>query len=357
MPRSSPAAFAICLLASASLAAQALPDWTSKISVHGYLTQAYAVSEDHPIFGIPTDGTTDYRDLALQFRYDQDPRSAFVLQVRHQRRGDRENANDEDIDLDWAFYQRNLSERLTLKAGRIPLPLGIFNEAGGAGTLSPFYQPPWEFYDRQYTSRTLEGILGSYRVPAGGGWSFDTDAYFGQWRLEDYDQGEGADASNAWGAQVWANTPIPGVRIGAGAYRCTVEPSTEAPTDYLMLHGSIDADLDRWRFATEYLSGNLDAYGRYRSWYGQAGYQFTDRLAVHARGSVASVDYPVNGHSIEAHLSEDLALVLDYTVAPSVILKLEGHTNEGYLRDDRPLNLYADPSRTRYLIASIAATF
>lgn len=357
MRRSSPAVLALTLLASAPLAAQTLADWASKISVHGYLTQAYAVSEDHPIFGIPTDGTMDYRDMALQLRYDQDEKGALVVQLRHQRRGERETASDQDVDLDWAFYQRRLTDRFTLKAGRIPLPLGIFNEAGGAGTLSPFYQPPWEFYDRQYTSRTLEGILGSYSAPAGGGWSFDTDAYFGQWRLEDYDRGAGADASNAWGAQVWANTPIPGVRIGGGAYRCTVEPSREAPTDYLMLHGSVDADLDRWRFAAEYLSGNLDLYGRYRSWYGQAGYQLTERLGVHARGSIASVDYPIDDHSVEARLSEDVALVVNYAIAPSVVLKLEGHTNEGFLRDDRPLNLYADPSRTRYFIASIAATF
>ncbi|HEY0592584.1 MAG TPA: hypothetical protein VGF40_12510 [Thermoanaerobaculia bacterium] len=357
MTRSSPAALVVVLLASAPLAAQERPDWTSKISVHGYLTQAYAISEDHPIFGIPTDGTTGYRDLALQLRYDPNEKGAFVLQLRHQSRGERKDVDDEGVDLDWAFYQRKLSERLTVKAGRIPLPLGIFNEAEGAGTLSPFYQPPWEFYDRQYTSRTLEGVLGSYSVPAGGGWSLDTDAYFGRWRLEDYDEGQGADASDAWGAQVWANTPIAGVRIGAGAYRCTVEPPADAPADYVMLHGSVDADLDRWRFAAEYLSGNLDTYGRYRSWYGQAGYQLTDRLSVHARGTVATLDYRGYGHSVEGRLSEDLALVANYAVAPSVVFKLEGHTNEGFLRDDRPLNLYAEPSRTRYMIASIAATF
>jgi hypothetical protein len=40
--------------------------------------------------------------------------------------------------------------------------------------------------------------------------------------------------------------------------------------DYAALHGSIDADLDRWRFATEVFTGNLGRYGRYRTWYAQA---------------------------------------------------------------------------------------
>jgi hypothetical protein len=49
----------------------------AKLTVHGYLTQAYAVtdySEGGPAvpevnLGIPEGGTTNYRQLALQFRY------------------------------------------------------------------------------------------------------------------------------------------------------------------------------------------------------------------------------------------------------------------------------------------------
>lgn len=346
----------VLLLASLPLAAQEPPDWRSRISVHGYLHQAYAVSDDRPIFGIPTDGTTDYRDLALQLRYDHDRDNALVMQLRHQRRG-AEETPAETVDLDWAFYQRNVSERFSLKAGRIPLPLGIFNEAGGVGTTSPFFEPPYEFYDRAYTSRTLDGVLGSVALGSAGEWTFDLDAYGGFWRLEEWGDGEGADAKDAWGAQLWANSPWPGIRFGAGAYRCTVEPPADAPEDYLMLHASADADLDRWRFAAEFLSGNLASYGTYRSWYAQAGYQVTPRFSVHARGAIANVVTPYYGHDVSARLSEDLGLVLNYALTPALAFKLEGHTNEGFLTHDRPLNLYRPPSETRYLIASIAATF
>src|SRR5215212_11865345 len=125
-----------CLLVSGVAYAQAVPGWMSKVSIHGYASQAYAVSEDHPIFGIPTGGTTNYRDLALQFRYDPDRRNAVVVQFRHERLG--AQRTDDGVELAWAFYQRNFSDRLSLKAGRIPLPLGIFNEASGAATTSPF---------------------------------------------------------------------------------------------------------------------------------------------------------------------------------------------------------------------------
>ena len=343
------------LLPSAALGQQT-PEWLSRLSIHGYISQAYAVSDDHQILGIPTDGTTDYRDLALQFRYDQDRKNAFVLQFRQERLGESPRQRD-DVELDWAFYQRNVSDRLTLKAGRIPLPLGIFNEAGGPATASPFFRPPSEFYARRYTSKTLEGVLGSLSLAAAGGWSFDLDGYFGQWKVDSGDRNEQSDARNAWGGQVWANTPLPGVRVGGGAYRCDVEPPDGATADYLMLHASVEADLDRWRLASEYLSGNLDQWGRYRAWYGQAGYQVTPRISVHARGAVARITTPVGDHDVAATLSQDLGLAVNYAVHPALLLKLEGHTNQGFLREDMPQNLYAPPSETHYLIASVVASF
>ncbi len=341
------AAFA-CVVAAGVIDAQ------ERVSIHGYLNQAYAISEDHPIFGIPTDGTTNLRDLALQLRYDASPKNAFVVRLRHQRLGSSARAA---TDVDSAFYQRNVSDRLALKAGRIPLPLGIFNEADGAATTSPFFRPPHEFYDRQYTSKTVEGVLATVSLGDVEGWTFDVDGYFGRWALDHWSDDRRADAKNAYGAQLWANSPLPGVRVGAGAYRCDVEPPVGAPADYVMLHASIDADLDRWRLATEYLSGNLDIHGRYRAWYAQAGLQVTPRVSVHARGALARIEVPVNGHTVEARLSDDLGLAINVALHPALLLKLEGHTNDGLLREDVPRNLYAAPSNTRYLIASVVASF
>ena len=338
------------------LAAQNAPEWFSKVSIHGYVNQAYAVSDEHQIFGIPTEGTTDYRDLALQFRFDQDRRNAFVLQLRQERLGESPRAND-DVELDWAFYQRSVSDRFAFKLGRIPLPLGIFNEAGGAAATSPFFRPPNEFYERQYTSKTLDGALATVSLGKPGGWSFDVDGYFGQWALDQWESGESADARNAWGGQVWANSPWTGVRFGGGAYRCTVEPQYNNAVDYLMLHGSIEADFDRVMLATEYLTGNLAEYGRYRAWYAQVGYRFTPQLSVHARGAVARINLPINGHTLDASLSDDVGLSINYAFHPSLLLKVEGHTNEGLMREDLPRNLYASPSETRYFIASVVASF
>lgn len=344
-----------CLLSGGVLAAEELPDPVSKFSVHGYVAQAYAVSDSEPILGIPAEGTTEYRDVALQFRYDADRKNSVVAQLRHQRYGETESAENA-VELDWAFYQRNFSDRVSVKAGRIPLPLGIFNEAGGAVATSPFFRPPTEFYERRYTSKTLEGVLTSVSLGDPAGWSFDVDAYGGRWALDQWG-GERADARDAYGAQVWANTPWAGVRAGGGAYRCTVDPATGASADYLMLHASVEGDFDRWMVASEYLTGDLDAYGRYDAWYAQIGVQASRRLSIHLRGARARMNVPINGHTVDARISDDLGLAFNYAIRPSLVLKLEGHTNDGLLGKELPRDIYEDPSKTRYLIASVVLGF
>ncbi len=346
----------VCLASSGAVAAADLRDWVSKLSVHGYVAQAYAVSQSQQILGISPEGTTEYRDVALQLRYDANRRNSVVAQLRHERYGESERAG-EVVELDWAFYQRDFSDRISLKAGRVPLPLGIFNEAGGAVATSPFFRPPTEFYERRFTSKTLEGVLTSVSLGDPDGWSFDVDAYGGRWALDQWNGGD-AQARDAYGAQVWVNTPWEGVRAGGGAYRCTVDPATGDSADYLMLHASVEADFDRWMIAGEYLTGDLNAYGDYYASYAQVGVQASRRLSIHLRGARARMNDPTDGRAGDARISDDLGLAFNYAIRPAVVLKLEGHTNVGLLTRDRPPELYETPPVTsRYLIASVVLGF
>jgi hypothetical protein len=78
---------------------------------------------------------------------------------------------------------------------------------------------------------------------------------------------------------------------------------------------------------------------------------------VHARGAVARIELPVAGHTVDSKLSEDLGLAINYALHPSLLLKVEGHTNDGLLAEDVPRNIYSSPTRTRYFIASVVASF
>src|SRR5581483_31831 len=119
----------------------------SKLAIHGFLSQAYGNASGGQIIGIPTDGTSDYRNAALQFRYTYTSKDAFVLQLSHTRFGLSALQNEiPDVQLNWVFYQKQLFDSTALKIGKFPVPLGIYNETLHVGTVLPFYRAPFMIY-------------------------------------------------------------------------------------------------------------------------------------------------------------------------------------------------------------------
>ena len=67
-----------------------------RFQFHGFLTQAYATANftdlgptpDEVILGIPEDGTSSYRFLAMQFRYEISDRDLVVIQLSSRALGD-----------------------------------------------------------------------------------------------------------------------------------------------------------------------------------------------------------------------------------------------------------------------------
>lgn len=74
-----PIAFVSTLSAAGAFAQNDDPE--QKLTVHGFLTQAYAKSDGGTVLGITEDGTSDYRSLALQLRYAMSENDTFVLQL------------------------------------------------------------------------------------------------------------------------------------------------------------------------------------------------------------------------------------------------------------------------------------
>jgi hypothetical protein len=119
----------------------------SKLFVHGYLTQAYARTNEHQLIGINDEGTTDYRMAALQFRYAITTNDNFVIQFSHERIGDSPVMQfKNDVELDWVFYEHRFNDATSVKVGKVQIPMGIYNEIRDVGTILPFYRPIFSFY-------------------------------------------------------------------------------------------------------------------------------------------------------------------------------------------------------------------
>lgn len=358
--------FALLLFAFALLGKLAFAE-DRALTIHGFLTQAYAASDGNTIFGIPDEGTTDYRNAALQFRYSATERDSIVLQLSHERLGDSKlNDFQSDVELDWAFIQHSFNDDTWIKVGRVQIPIGIYNEVRDVGTILPFYRPSPNVYgDRSYTSETVDGAVGFRRFFRDSSWPVEVSGYYGGWNFVKDNQitMESARIQDAFGAQIWINTPIEGLRFGIhrsrlsskdGALTTTSDKTEKSNVWYL----SADANFEKAFFRTEFRDQGF-SYGYWRGFYAQAGYNLTEKIAVAAQYDLAKIRYDQRPYFFaNEEWDRDVALSFRYFFAPNLVTRFETHWDRGKYPSDPIAYLGIDkPLHTFYFILSVSASF
>ncbi len=334
-----------------------------RLAIHGYLTQGYAISDGTPFYGIRGQGSSDFRYAALQFRYDKS-QNGFLVQVNHRRLGRSPITEFESaVNVNWAFYERRAANGTTLRAGRVPVPRGIYNEQRSIGVVLPFYRAPVIFYDEgAYFSETIDGLVVSHTFWADSPWNLETNAYGGGWSLLAYDQSgpeyvvNRVRAENAIGAQLWLATPVEGVRVGAAAQTYRWESLSDGSTQHVTEYqASLDATISKFmvRAETELMDFETDDY--YAS-YVQGGYSPTAKLSFVAQAEYAyerDWNFPVYSRSFDWHKAIGVSAV--YRLSPTLVLKAEHHWNKG-IQVEQPADPASAP-RFTYSIFSLSTSF
>lgn len=331
--------------------------WLDRLQVHGALSQAYAESRfldggpvgAERILGISEEGTTDYRTMALQFRYELSKKDEFILQLSHRRLGTSPiNEIESDVELDWAFYEHQFDEASYLRVGRIQIPIGIFNQVRDIGTVLPFYRPAYMFYrEGSFSSETVDGLLLGHTFDLPGEWSLLTDAFYGGWDLVEfapggtggfYDPATLARAEDAIGGHLWLDTPIMGVRFGAGAQQYLVtkgflrhEDETTRWSDW---HLSFDADFDRFVVRSEFRHFNFFATTLapkpinvdLESYYVQVGFRATEHWAFFLQSERTNANRESESFTAPSRYRfwQDDAVSINYRYG-NMVFKVEGH--------------------------------
>ncbi|HEV8579017.1 MAG TPA: hypothetical protein VGX68_08020 [Thermoanaerobaculia bacterium] len=324
-----------------------------KITIHGYLSQAYAATDGNQIAGIPEEGTADYRTAALQIRADLGEQDTFALQLSHERLGESAlQAFQEDVALDWLFYERRFGNS-AVKVGRVQIPFGIYNEVRDVGTLLPFYRPSTNFYgEGAYTSETVDGIVLSHTFELGDSWALDGDLHYGNWEfINRSGTFQKRKVRNSVGVELWLDTPVPGLRVGAGGMRYDVlEPDGNRWNTY---HVSLEEEAGRFAAHVEYKKIDF-VEGTYDAGYAHIGVHATDKVVVNGQYEYSNLNIDFFR---EGDFDDDTALGVNYVFRPDLVLKVEHHWNEGYTAEDPPQNFFAPKPETRYWIASLSTSF
>ncbi len=338
---------------SACLAVAAEP--ASKVKIFGHLSQAYGRSDRGSIQSATESGTTDLGNIAVQLRWEISPRDTAVIQLSHERRADDIFSPQQDeLEIDWAFYQRRIGENTTIKVGRLNVPLGIYNEIRDVGTLLPFFNLPISFYAGVLSSaETVDGIAVSHTFAARSDWDLEADFYYGGWDTVQQQLSPEVDfglrnldarAEDGLGVQLWLNTPIHGLRLGAGGLTWLLDgPLSPAGTKerWDSYHLSLDLAVDRWMLRSEFrrwrfeqdfggflnLGSSLPAIAEREGFYVQAGVWVTPKIGLFGQFEAATLDNDL-GLPPEGDFHEDLGLSVTYRFRHDLVARVEYHRSD-----------------------------
>lgn len=359
--------------ASAEAPANEIPkketDFASRFSFFGSVSFGYGETDGIKYRGVDEDGSADLRNIALQVRSSLGKTDEIVVQLAHEKVGT-SPTNDfrNDVELDWLFWAHTFSDGTRLRLGRVPLPIGFYNEVKDIGTALPFYRPSGNFYgEGTWTSDSVDGLALTRDLFEVNGWAVSGDLYYGEWERIETDGntltfGE-ADISDALGFYTWLESPNSRFRLGLGANRFEAEggvflapgATDDEKTRYLSLEAGSEALTFRFEMSRRTFTG-----GYWQPYYLELVYRVNERFRIAGLYDVGHLRFEIPFFAtFDDTIEESRGLSFSYFLRPNVVLKLEQHFMEGYGQiEDRPLNIFFDPpEEVRLTLFSLSATF
>jgi hypothetical protein len=344
---------AIAALALGAIAgAPAVAAEFGNITINGYGHQSFIRTTQNTWLGADSDGAFKDNTLALVVTAKLDERSKFWAQLT--------TISGSSIDPHWFYVDRQFTDRLTVRAGKVLAPLGFYNEFIDArflqqSTILPgLYQPDTDLVDEAYG-----GVGATYVVPAGSG-RVELDLYGGQ-IIEHASVANQLKQKGLIGGRIDWRTPWDGVRLMLSASTKSQQMVGD-PTDIRKNSMILSAGWNpgAWDLKAEY--GRIDrsmggSSTATEAFYLQAGYALTDQWIPFARYDV--VRAPGYDSADPATYQNTVALGVTYRVNSGVALRLENHFNSGYAQAALSGETPAGTGRKSWqaLAASIAFIF
>jgi hypothetical protein len=372
--------------------------WNDHFALHGYLTLAYADAElvvgpelltaDEVMLGIEEDGSFPYGNAAVNLRFDPSPRHSFTLQVAAAELGASPIDDFQgELELDWLFYQAELTDRTWLRLGRHPVPAGLFNEVRDVGVILPFFRPSYVFYrEGSLLTETVDGIALTHQSFAERPWGLEATVYYGEFDV--LQQGLGffnevaeEEAEDAIGTQLWISSPIESLRFGVGASQWDLnDPNPSIGSDeseWKSWHASAEYLTDRWTLRSEYRRIKADFFvgggpllgAHSHNYYIQVGARISPRVSVYVQPERSDVEQvgPIYAAVEKFRDLQDVGFSLVFEATPNLVFKAEYHdveTEIGVATEVVPGGPFGfqqrsifDTFNSSYSIASVSLSF
>lgn len=328
-----------------------------QLQVHGLVSQGFLWSTANDYIGHSHRGTFDFTEGALNFTDPLGSSLSVGLQLFADRLGVRGGYG---VRFDWFYIDWHRFDWLSLRAGRIKMPFGLYNEQADyePGRLTILLPPSiYPLTSRDFLLAAT-GLSARGNVLLGEGGFLSYEAVGGAIFINTSTvapEGSTVDVPYTYCARVLWHTPLEGLVVGGSVLGTQLNVTTTF--DGKPLSGKLPALL--WVASVEYRHDRLLLAAEYGQWsttfhsdqpdvvpsihrvsergYVSGQYSLTRKLGV---GLYYSVLFPDMHHLTggRENYQHDVALSLRYDVTPHWLFKLEGHFLRGTAGLDSELN-------------------
>lgn len=356
------------------------------VEIHGFVSQGYLKSDRNDFIAETEEGTFEFNELGINFSTELTDKLRLGIQFFSHDFGE---IGQNKVIVDWAFADYRWKDWLGLRAGKIKMPIGFYNEIRDIDSLKTNILLPQSVYPEQYRENILAiqgiGFYGDILMGPVGNLSYQLQ--YGSSDVENdsglsqsiESQGNftitGIDTDDTWIAALKWETPLYGLKLGASMIGSSFDMGfqTIAPmpvgvnpqTGELILVPTgtpltLEVSEYLWKtYSLEYMWRNLTLCAEYSTtemtgqtrmstglspeseidsegWYVSAAYRFTERFEL---GSYYSQYYPdkedKDGDKINPPLYKhsawikDVALTTRFDINTNWCFKLEGHSMNG----------------------------
>jgi hypothetical protein len=317
------------------------------IETHGFVSQGGIKSTDYNYLVNSKRGSVDFTEVGLNFTTRPTDNLRLGVQLFARRLGTTGNFNAK---ADWFYFDYHWRDWLGLRAGRVKLPFGLYNEINDVDSARTAILMPQSLYPLSSRDFLLAQngaeLYGYVRLGEGGG-ALDYRLYGGALQIDIPNQaGSPFQISSietpyvAGGRLLW-ETPLEGLRVGGSVQALRL--NLNAIQMMMPYSAAIPAVL--WVASADYTIHDLLLAGEYGRWYSSidsnipalrsSGTVTSERLYGMATyrvnpmfqpGAYYSLFFPDvskrNGIAANQH---DWALTLRFDVNTHFLVKLEGH--------------------------------
>lgn len=266
-----------------SVAAFGSEDQQPTLDIHGFVSQGFLKSEGNNIYADTKDGTFQFNEFGINFRTELTDRLSVGLQLFARDLGDLGN---DDLAIDWAYGNYQWKEWLGIRAGKIKIPFGLYNQIRDLDMLRTSIFLPSGLYDEKNRDVFLanQGInvygnmglhqLGSlsYQVQVG---EFQTNEG-NKYRKDDFNaRSLTLDADTLYAGSLEWETPVDGLRLGASILQFAMNMSVTIGDDGIWQGVEIPAgtvfsikmkEMRNWIVSAEYTLGDVIVFAEYNRW-------------------------------------------------------------------------------------------